>query len=94
MLHDARHAAPHHHFGSKWSRTGGMRRAPTDQICLDFLGGMTTILYLHGNDFWLFSSNHRVIILLERACLAREREESDEIFTDRSLQRHSVTSLS
>ena len=43
MLHDARHAAPHHHFGSKWSRTGGMRRAPTDQICLDFLflGGVT-----------------------------------------------------
>ena len=41
MLHDARHATPHHHFDSKWSRTGGMRRAPTDQICLDFLGGMT-----------------------------------------------------
>ena len=38
MLHDARHAAPHN-FGSKWSRTGGMRRAPTDQICLDILGG-------------------------------------------------------
>ena len=41
MFHDARHAAPHHHFGSKWSRTGGMSRAPTDQICLDFLGGVT-----------------------------------------------------
>ena len=41
MLHDARHAAPHHHFGSKWSRTGGMRRAPTDQIRLDILGGVT-----------------------------------------------------
>ena len=41
MLHDARHVAPHHHFGSKWSRTGGMRRAPTDPICLDFLGGVT-----------------------------------------------------
>ena len=41
MLHDARHAAPHHHFGSKWSRTGGMRRAHTDQICLDILGGVT-----------------------------------------------------
>ena len=41
MLQDARHAAPHYHFGSKWSRTGGMRRASTDQICLDFLGGVT-----------------------------------------------------
>ena len=41
MLHDASHAAPHHHFGSKWSRTGGMRRAPTDQTCLDILGGVT-----------------------------------------------------
>ena len=28
-------------FGSKWSRTGGMRRAPTDQICLDILGRVT-----------------------------------------------------
>ena len=36
MLHDA-----HHHFGYKWSRTGGMRRAPTDQTCLDILGGLT-----------------------------------------------------
>ena len=41
MLHDARHAAPHHYFGSKWSRTGGIRRAPTDQIYLDFLGEVT-----------------------------------------------------
>ena len=41
MLHDACDTAPHHHFGSKWSRTGGMRRAPTDQICLDILGGVT-----------------------------------------------------
>ena len=41
MLHDARHAAPHHHFGSKWSRTGGNRRATIDQICLDILGGVT-----------------------------------------------------
>ena len=41
MLHDARHAAPHHHFGSKWLRTGGVRRAPTDKICLDILGGVT-----------------------------------------------------
>ena len=49
MLHDARHAASHRHFGSKWSRTGGMRRAPTDQICLDILRG--------GGDSWLFSSN-------------------------------------
>ena len=38
VLHNARHAAPHDHFCSKWSRTGGMRRAPADQICLDFLG--------------------------------------------------------
>ena len=40
MLHDARDTAPHHHFGSKWWRTGEIRRAPTDQICLDFLGGL------------------------------------------------------
>ena len=26
---------------TKWSQTGGMRRAPTDQTCLDILGGMT-----------------------------------------------------
>ena len=41
MLHDARHAVSHHHFGSKWSRTRGMRHAPNEQICLDFLGGVT-----------------------------------------------------
>ena len=44
MLLDARHAAPQHHFGSsrsKWSRTGAMRREPTDQICFDILGGVT-----------------------------------------------------
>ena len=40
-VYDERHAALHHHIGSKWSRTGGMRRAPTDQICLDILGGVT-----------------------------------------------------
>ena len=38
--------------------------------------------------------NNRVIILnRERACLAREREESDAILPHRSVQRHSVTSL-
>ena len=37
---------------------------------------------------------HRVIILnIEEACLAREREESDAILPDRSVQRHSVMSL-
>ena len=30
---------------------------------------------------------------MEGACLAREREESDAILPDRSVQRHSVTSL-
>ena len=36
---------------------------------------------------------YRVIILIEGACLARERKESDAILPDRSVQRHSVTSL-
>ena len=44
--YDARDTAPHHYFGSKWWRTEGIRRAPTDQICLDFLGGLK-----HGNGY-------------------------------------------
>ena len=50
MLHDARHPAPLHHFGSKWSQTGRMRRTPTHQICLNILGGVT-------RRSWLYSSN-------------------------------------
>ena len=36
---------------------------------------------------------HGDIILIEGACLARKREESDAILPDCSVQRHSVTSL-
>ena len=36
--------------------------------------------------------NHRAIILIEGACLAKEREESDASFPDQNVQRHSVTS--
>ena len=36
---------------------------------------------------------HRVIMLIEGACLAREREENDAILFNRSVQRHSVKSL-
>ena len=32
-------------------------------------------------------------VIIEGACLEREREESDAILPDRSVQRHSVTSL-
>ena len=36
---------------------------------------------------------HRVIILLERACLHNRIEETDANFPDQNVQRHSVTSL-